>query len=615
MCTVKHQRVVVGLARARNAARDGLAQVNSHRGGVGHPCNTQAVVLVAGIGIVVAPFEQQGIAASLGYQNVFHVVILVCRTHHQLPRRTDQAPVVVGVIALQALEVEALTSGGVEAVGIGLAQRRQLARHFGAAAAVQRDGVRRRQVQQAEGEAACTCADGDDVVSGRQIKNGAVAVVVAVVGIGGVEITRADQRAAGAAEAPLRIRCVAQDIEVQTLALRQVEDIGLAVGCRGQVAADRRAHGYGFTGRRWRQIHMALGGDLEAHRTGARLVDARLDRKNIATGLVEREGPAVAHEVVVVKLLPGSVKQSPGRVDVVGALKKIEQYLVAGTGVKLVQARAIGFRCPIDLGAKHDGFGGRRRQQAEGVGAGGGAGAVYRQGVVAGPQQDERVGAAQRIGVGVVEIARHHGTGDARQGPGQIAVGAERVEINPGVLGQVEAVLVGLPGHGQVAVGRAVQGEAGFVVGDAQQREAVAGGRPLVRRAFNDEGVVAGIAQRKNVHVVQVGAPDLPAQGIEQAHVGRVVGRTECRAVEVQPISGGAGKVVHRIGAAWIKRAADRRVVSDGGSCRQIKQPERKRPGHVAICVHAQHIVAGHQVHGGRGAADLGRVGIGQRPV
>ena len=176
--------------------------------------------------------------------------------------------------------------------------------------------------------------------------------------------------------------------------------------------------------------------------------------------------------------------------------------------------RGVRIEAGVDLGADGDRLCGGRREQPERVGPGRVPGTVHRQGVVASPQQHERIGPAQAIGIRIVEIAAYHGPRGPREGPGKTAVGGEGVEIDPRVLGQMEGELIGLTRDGERPVDGAVEGQARLVVGHPVQGEAVADGDGLIRRPLDDEGVITGRRQTEDVDVAEIIAPtDLAEPG------------------------------------------------------------------------------------------------------
>ena len=353
---------------------------------------------------------------------------------------------------------------------------------------------------------------------------------------------------------------------------------------------------------------MSLGQHLEAQRAGPAFVDSRLHRQHVGAGLAQRQDTAVADEIAVVDLVRRRVEQAPDRVDVVRFGQKIEQHLVPRRGAEAEQLRTFVDRRLVDLGVKRDRLRRRRREQPEGIVADGRAAAVHVQPVIARAQPDERIGAAKRVGVGTVEVARHDVAARAAQRPGQAAVGRERIEVDLRIGHQAEGVAVDLAGNGQRAAGRRVQAERSAGFNHAVQGETVADCRVLIRGALDQQRVVAAETEREHVLIGEIAAHHLAPVRIEDPHVRGVAHASEHSLVEEQAITGAADKVVHDVRAARVERSAHRRVVADAAAAREVEQTERKATGLVAARVHRQQVISGHQIEHRRGAAEVGRI-------
>ena len=238
--------------------------------------------------------------------------------------------------------------------------------------------------------------------------------------------------------------------------------------------------------------------------------------------------------------------------------------------------------------------------------------------VVAGDQVQQRAGAAELIGLRVVQLAAVDlDPARAAQRPAKIRVVVDRrqgVEQQLAGLGQAEAVGDALPGDADAAAGGGAELQRGLEVVDAVQRKVVVEARHVVGHrphpALDGQRVGAGGGGHQAFEVIvdveAVRAGHLPPGRVEHAPADPVaVVRRQAAHVEEQPVAGGGFEGIQPRAVRRVQRAVDAGVQREGLGFGQVKQAEGEGSCGAALAEDAQGVGAGGQVKHRAGAAEL----------
>ncbi len=357
------EAVAVDFACAVEAAVDGLAERQRDRRGVDHFLQVEAVVELreSVIRLVLrrpdAAFDQQRVAAADCQRARRHVLVEIDRPEHLSTARIEQTPadpVAVGRLEALTVEVDAVTGGHRETVGV---------RFVGGIEApgrccTERDRRRRSQVEQPE----CVSAGGAAVGANQQLvgprqhhvdRRAAAAEFVRLGGVGAAAVdfepARTDQRPAKPAVVVRR-----KAVEVEPGRRRQVEDVAVDLAGRAQAAVDPAAERHrGASQRHGRRV--ALQRQCEVVSDGRSFERAAFEQQRVAAAQQQVERPTVLVEIVRPEDLPaGRIEQSP--VGIAAAARTpVESDLVAGGRVEAKGLRrAAGGKAAAHAGAVGD---------------------------------------------------------------------------------------------------------------------------------------------------------------------------------------------------------------------------------------------------------------------
>ncbi len=310
-----------------------------------------------------------------------------------------------------------------------------------------RDRSRRSEVEQTKGVVAdrvTLASDRQRIAAGAQQQ---AAVARDVEGVRRGQRLRADHRAARAAQRPVQTRLLAERVEQNPGVGREVEGVAVAksgaVDAAGDDRADLHRDGRGVLQRN----------DVEAvRRGGARLARLAFDEHGVAAVDIEPQLADVGIEVGRAgDRATERVEQPP--VGVAGTLQAVEIEALAGGDAELVGVGLVGRleqagnrRARRQLGCLRD------VHQAEAVGAGRVASPIDAQRVIAGGEVESHLALAQAA-VGLTErpIGDDLAAGPLDR-PVHVAAVGQRIEDDPDVVFDREAVAVGLARHVEVAV-------------------------------------------------------------------------------------------------------------------------------------------------------------------
>ena len=391
--------------------------------------------VIDGRALVVAAFDEQVVGSGVGQRHVDRVG-KVARAEHQSGVRVHEAPGRTVSALADHRAADLIARAGVEAVHVGLAARVQA----GADGGPQRQGARRRQVDQVElvvARGVRAAVYGQGVVAGHQFQHRGAAKLV---GIAGREAAPGHDVAARPAEGPVEARVVRPGVEIQGLGAGQAEGVAVALADVGDAGADGCAQGQG----RSLVLHRL---HLEAVAGVAAVVEAALDQQRVLPGQRQHDLGVLAGVVELCRpehRASVGVEQAPVGVAV-GAAQRVKVVALAGRGdVEAVGRRRVGRRQhAADQGPGRDRAGLRQVQQAERERRHDVVHGVHTQRVVA-RQQVEEGRVVDRVAIGEAATAHDHAARSA-QCPVQVAVARDGVEIEPrGRIGQREGVVAAL---------------------------------------------------------------------------------------------------------------------------------------------------------------------------